>query len=61
MSPDCRVPSQILTGEDWNVVMYNDIMAFGGIGGAGAFASFYFIVLFICGKSDPAASELSVH
>ena len=41
---------QILTGEDWNVVMYDGIQAYGGIQGLGAIASIYFLVLFICGN-----------
>lgn len=41
---------QILTGEDWNEVMYNGIKSFGGIGGRGLIACFYFLVLFITGN-----------
>lgn len=41
---------QILTGEDWNVVMYDGIRAFGGVASIGIIASVYFIVLFICGN-----------
>ncbi|KAF0297828.1 Voltage-dependent calcium channel type D subunit alpha-1 [Amphibalanus amphitrite] len=41
---------QILTGEDWNVVMYHGIEAYGGVGGVGALACSYFIILFICGN-----------
>jgi hypothetical protein len=41
---------QILTGEDWNVVMYNGIEAYGGISSIGALACIYFINLFICGN-----------
>uniref|UniRef100_W8B5H6 Voltage-dependent L-type calcium channel subunit alpha n=2 Tax=Ceratitis capitata TaxID=7213 RepID=W8B5H6_CERCA len=41
---------QILTGEDWNVVMYNGILAYGGIKTIGALACVYFIILFICGN-----------
>ncbi|XP_037069843.1 muscle calcium channel subunit alpha-1-like isoform X3 [Pollicipes pollicipes] len=41
---------QILTGEDWNVVMYHGIEAYGGVGGFGALACSYFIILFICGN-----------
>ncbi|XP_045456510.1 muscle calcium channel subunit alpha-1-like [Melitaea cinxia] len=41
---------QILTGEDWNVVMYHGINAYGGVGTPGMFASLYFIVIFICGN-----------
>jgi len=41
---------QILTGEDWNAVMYDGINAFGGIKTSGAIACVYFIILFICGN-----------
>ncbi|XP_076351266.1 muscle calcium channel subunit alpha-1-like isoform X2 [Tachypleus tridentatus] len=41
---------QILTGEDWNVVMYHGINAYGGVGSIGILACIYFIILFICGN-----------
>ncbi|KAJ3640022.1 hypothetical protein Zmor_003343 [Zophobas morio] len=41
---------QILTGEDWNAVMYNGIEAYGGVNGFGVLACIYFIILFICGN-----------
>ncbi|XP_075219333.1 ca[2+]-channel protein alpha[[1]] subunit D isoform X3 [Lycorma delicatula] len=41
---------QILTGEDWNVVMYNGIQAYGGVSSIGILACIYFIILFICGN-----------
>ena len=41
---------QILTGEDWNVVMYDGIEAYGGIKGMGAIAALYFIILFVAGN-----------
>uniref|UniRef100_A0A0K0E6W3 Voltage-dependent L-type calcium channel subunit alpha n=1 Tax=Strongyloides stercoralis TaxID=6248 RepID=A0A0K0E6W3_STRER len=41
---------QILTGEDWNTVMYNGIESFGGVGSIGVLVSIYYIVLFICGN-----------
>ncbi|XP_013782455.2 muscle calcium channel subunit alpha-1-like, partial [Limulus polyphemus] len=41
---------QILTGEDWNVVMYHGINAYGGVSSIGALACVYFIILFICGN-----------
>lgn len=41
---------QILTGEDWNTVMYNGIESFGGVGTLGVLVSIYYIVLFICGN-----------
>uniref|UniRef100_A0A8B9JLF1 Calcium channel, voltage-dependent, L type, alpha 1D subunit, a n=1 Tax=Astyanax mexicanus TaxID=7994 RepID=A0A8B9JLF1_ASTMX len=41
---------QILTGEDWNVVMYDGIMAYGGPSSSGMIVCIYFIILFICGN-----------
>ncbi|XP_021105659.1 voltage-dependent L-type calcium channel subunit alpha-1F isoform X2 [Heterocephalus glaber] len=41
---------QILTGEDWNVVMYDGIMAYGGPFFPGMLVCIYFIILFICGN-----------
>uniref|UniRef100_A0A8C4QUP2 Voltage-dependent L-type calcium channel subunit alpha n=2 Tax=Eptatretus burgeri TaxID=7764 RepID=A0A8C4QUP2_EPTBU len=41
---------QILTGEDWNTVMYDGIMAYGGPSSTGMLVSVYFIILFICGN-----------
>uniref|UniRef100_A0A665TM26 Voltage-dependent L-type calcium channel subunit alpha n=1 Tax=Echeneis naucrates TaxID=173247 RepID=A0A665TM26_ECHNA len=41
---------QILTGEDWNAVMYDGIMAYGGPSSSGVIVCFYFIILFICGN-----------
>uniref|UniRef100_A0A3Q3IRH6 Voltage-dependent L-type calcium channel subunit alpha n=1 Tax=Monopterus albus TaxID=43700 RepID=A0A3Q3IRH6_MONAL len=41
---------QILTGEDWNTVMYDGIMAYGGPSSSGMIVCFYFIILFICGN-----------
>ncbi|CAL4062820.1 unnamed protein product, partial [Meganyctiphanes norvegica] len=41
---------QILTGEDWNVVMYDGIRAYGGVASVGIIGSSYFIILFICGN-----------
>ncbi|RZF39363.1 hypothetical protein LSTR_LSTR000884 [Laodelphax striatellus] len=41
---------QILTGEDWNVVMYDGIQAYGGVSSFGILACIYFIILFICGN-----------
>ena len=41
---------QILTGEDWNEVMYDGIRSFDGIGGRGLIACFYFLFLFITGN-----------
>ena len=41
---------QILTGEDWNVVMYDGIEAFGGVATYGVIICIYFVILFICGN-----------
>ncbi|XP_073994416.1 ca[2+]-channel protein alpha[[1]] subunit D isoform X2 [Rhodnius prolixus] len=41
---------QILTGEDWNAVMYDGIQAYGGVSSPGILACIYFIILFICGN-----------
>ncbi|CAL8323766.1 unnamed protein product [Merluccius merluccius] len=41
---------QILTGEDWNLVMYDGIMAYGGPASSGMVVCIYFIILFICGN-----------
>ncbi|XP_069693173.1 muscle calcium channel subunit alpha-1 isoform X6 [Periplaneta americana] len=41
---------QILTGEDWNAVMYVGIQAYGGVSSIGVLACVYFIILFICGN-----------
>lgn len=41
---------QILTGEDWNAVMYDGIRAYGGVSSFGVLACIYFIILFICGN-----------
>lgn len=41
---------QILTGEDWNEVMYNGIEAYNGVSSIGVLACVYFIILFICGN-----------
>lgn len=45
-----RLCLQILTGEDWNAVMYDGIRAYGGVSSFGMLACFYFIILFICGN-----------
>ncbi|KAF4532564.1 hypothetical protein B566_EDAN008488, partial [Ephemera danica] len=39
---------QILTGEDWNAVMYDGIRSYGGVSSIGILACVYFIILFIC-------------
>src|SRR4029434_1323361 len=41
--------SQILTGEDWNEVMYNGIRSQGGVK-SGMWSSIYFIVLTLFGR-----------
>ncbi|TSL97240.1 Voltage-dependent L-type calcium channel subunit alpha-1D [Bagarius yarrelli] len=39
-----------LFGEDWNTVMYDGIMAYGGPSSSGMMVCIYFIILFICGN-----------
>uniref|UniRef100_A0A673MH40 Voltage-dependent L-type calcium channel subunit alpha n=1 Tax=Sinocyclocheilus rhinocerous TaxID=307959 RepID=A0A673MH40_9TELE len=41
---------QILTGEDWNSVMYDGIMAYGGPVFPNMIVSIYFVILFVCGN-----------
>ncbi|XP_068125554.1 voltage-dependent L-type calcium channel subunit alpha-1S [Hyperolius riggenbachi] len=41
---------QILTGEDWNTVMNNGIMAYGGPSLPGMLVCIYFVILFVCGN-----------
>lgn len=41
---------QILTGEDWNEVMYNGINALGGPNSGGMVYSLYFIILMLFGN-----------
>ena len=41
---------QILTGEDWNVVMYDGVRATGGASGGGIIYSVYFILLVFFGN-----------
>lgn len=43
------LPFQILTGEDWNEVMYDGIKSQGGVQGGMVF-SIYFIVLTLFGN-----------
>lgn len=45
----CLRPFQILTGEDWNEVMYDGIKSQGGVQGGMVF-SIYFIVLTLFGN-----------
>lgn len=42
--------SKILTGEDWNEVMYTGIRSYGGANSIGVLVAVYFIILFICGN-----------
>ncbi|XP_026871796.2 calcium channel, voltage-dependent, L type, alpha 1S subunit, b [Electrophorus electricus] len=41
---------QVLTGEEWDTIMYNGIMAHGGPSFPGILVSIYFIILYICGN-----------
>lgn len=41
---------QILTGEDWNMVMYDGINSYGGVSSIGLITCLYFVILFICGN-----------
>ncbi|KAK3102999.1 hypothetical protein FSP39_015655 [Pinctada imbricata] len=41
---------QILTGEDWNEVMYDGIKAYGGVNQFGVIVCLYFVILFVCGN-----------
>lgn len=55
-------PSQILTGEDWNAVMYDGIMAYGGPIFPNMVVCIYFVILFVCGNCIlfPAFPALAV-
>lgn len=59
--------SQILTGEDWNSIMYDGIMAYGGPSFPGMLVCIYFIILFVCGncilclQSQPQAPVHRLH
>uniref|UniRef100_A0A8V5GXT2 Voltage-dependent L-type calcium channel subunit alpha n=1 Tax=Melopsittacus undulatus TaxID=13146 RepID=A0A8V5GXT2_MELUD len=48
---------QILTGEDWNAVMYDGIMAYGGPVFPGMLVCVYFVILFICGNCACTGKE----
>ena len=41
---------KILTGEDWNEVMYSGIIAYGGVNSPGVTVLIYFLVIFIIGN-----------
>lgn len=45
-----RVSSQILTGEDWNEVMFYAIKSQGGVNNSGMLYSLYFIILVLFGN-----------
>ncbi|XP_037047741.1 voltage-dependent calcium channel type A subunit alpha-1-like [Bradysia coprophila] len=49
-SPALLTVFQILTGEDWNEVMYDGIKSQGGIRGYGLYYSLYFIILTLFGN-----------
>jgi hypothetical protein len=51
IDPLCCVPlsSQILTGEDWNQVMYTAINSKGGRSNGGMVYCLYFVMLTLCG------------
>uniref|UniRef100_A0A3Q4GAI7 Voltage-dependent L-type calcium channel subunit alpha n=1 Tax=Neolamprologus brichardi TaxID=32507 RepID=A0A3Q4GAI7_NEOBR len=51
---------QILTGEDWNSVMYDGIMAYGGPAFPGMLVCIYFIILFICGNCILPQQEVPI-
>ncbi|KAH9503819.1 Voltage-dependent calcium channel type D subunit alpha-1 [Bulinus truncatus] len=48
--PSLLTVFQILTGEDWNVVMYDGIRAYDGVKFPGVLVCLYFVVLFIVGN-----------
>uniref|UniRef100_A0A8C6WIV4 Voltage-dependent L-type calcium channel subunit alpha n=1 Tax=Neogobius melanostomus TaxID=47308 RepID=A0A8C6WIV4_9GOBI len=50
---------QILTGEDWNAVMYDGIMAYGGPIFPNMVVCIYFVILFVCGNFAPMKAEFS--
>jgi len=51
---------QILTGEDWNFVMYDGIQSHGGLQTSGAVLHcFYFVVLVIFGNCIPTVCSLA--
>ncbi|XP_072537833.1 calcium channel, voltage-dependent, L type, alpha 1S subunit, b isoform X2 [Salminus brasiliensis] len=41
---------QVITGEEWDTIMYNGIMAHGGPSSPGILVSIYFIILYVCGN-----------
>ena len=50
LSAICALFRQILTGEDWNEVMYNGIKSQGGHDNGGMIYCLYFIVLVVFGN-----------
>lgn len=58
----CVYVLQILTGEDWNEVMYNGIRSQGGVK-SGMWSSIYFIVLTLFGNCilSQASASTSPH
>lgn len=52
-----RVVLQILTGEDWNEVMYNGIISNGGVKKSGIAFSLYFVLLVLFGNCILALPE----
>ncbi|KAM4609952.1 dihydropyridine-sensitive L-type skeletal muscle calcium channel subunit alpha-1-like [Polymixia lowei] len=41
---------QVLTGERWNSIMYDGILAYGGPAFPGILVSIYFVILYVCGN-----------
>ncbi|TRY66853.1 hypothetical protein DNTS_033024 [Danionella cerebrum] len=41
---------QVLTGEEWDTIMFNGIMAHGGPQSPGILVSIYFVILYVCGN-----------
>uniref|UniRef100_A0A668A433 Voltage-dependent L-type calcium channel subunit alpha n=1 Tax=Myripristis murdjan TaxID=586833 RepID=A0A668A433_9TELE len=51
---------QILTGEDWNAVMYDGIMAYGGPVFPNMVVCIYFVILFVCGNCILSTSNQAI-
>lgn len=58
--PSVAPCAQVLTGEDWNSVMYNGILAYGGPSYPGMLVCIYFIILFVCGNCIPSRAGAEV-
>ena len=41
---------KVLTGEDWDSIMNNGIMSYGGPAFPGILVSIYFVILYVCGN-----------